>query len=62
MTTLDLAEAGVDERSYVVVATQGHYDEDALERALATPGHLRGAGRVAQARRRRRWATCGTAA
>ena len=33
-TTLDLGE--VDERSYVVVATQGHYDEDALERALAT--------------------------
>ncbi len=27
----------VDERSYVVVATQGHFDEDALERALATP-------------------------
>jgi xanthine dehydrogenase accessory factor len=35
--TLDLAEAGVDDRSYVVVATQGHYDEEALERALATP-------------------------
>ena len=30
--------AGVDDRSFVVVATQGHYDEDALERALATPG------------------------
>ncbi len=28
---------GVDDRSYVVVATQGHFDEDALERALATP-------------------------
>jgi xanthine dehydrogenase accessory factor len=27
----------VDERSYVVVATQGHFDEEALERALATP-------------------------
>jgi xanthine dehydrogenase accessory factor len=37
LTTLDLAAAGVDERSFVVVATQGHYDEDALERALATP-------------------------
>ena len=35
MTTLDLS--GVDERSFVVVATQGHYDEDALERALGTP-------------------------
>jgi xanthine dehydrogenase accessory factor len=33
--TLDLGE--VDGRSYVVVATQGHYDEEALERALATP-------------------------
>ena len=37
LTTLDLDAAGVDERSFVVVATQGHYDEDALERALATP-------------------------
>jgi xanthine dehydrogenase accessory factor len=36
VTTLDLVEAGVDDRSYVVVATQGHYDEEALERALAT--------------------------
>jgi xanthine dehydrogenase accessory factor len=37
LTTLDLSEAHVDERSFVVVATQGHYDEDALERAVATP-------------------------
>jgi xanthine dehydrogenase accessory factor len=29
--------ADVDERSYVVVATQGHFDEDALEHALSTP-------------------------
>jgi xanthine dehydrogenase accessory factor len=35
MTELDLSS--VDERSFVVVATQGHYDEDALQRALATP-------------------------
>jgi xanthine dehydrogenase accessory factor len=35
LTTLDLS--GVDERSFVVVATQGHYDEAALEQALATP-------------------------
>ena len=35
VTTLDLS--GVDERSFVIVGTQGHYDEDALERALATP-------------------------
>ncbi len=37
VTSLDLEEAGVTDRSYVVVATQGHYDEDALQRALATP-------------------------
>jgi xanthine dehydrogenase accessory factor len=36
LTTLDLDPVGIDERSFVVVATQGHYDEDALERALAT--------------------------
>ena len=35
MTELDLS--AVDARSFVVVATQGHYDEEALERALATP-------------------------
>jgi xanthine dehydrogenase accessory factor len=27
----------VDDRSYIVVATQGHFDEDALEHALSTP-------------------------
>jgi xanthine dehydrogenase accessory factor len=37
VTSLDLEEAGVTDRSWIVVATQGHYDEDALERALATP-------------------------
>ena len=37
LTSLDLEPAGITERSFVVVATQGHYDEDALERALATP-------------------------
>ncbi len=35
--SMDLSDAGVDEGSFVVVATQGHYDEDALQRALATP-------------------------
>jgi xanthine dehydrogenase accessory factor len=29
--------AGADERSIVIVATQGHFDEEALERALDTP-------------------------
>ncbi|HEX4941950.1 MAG TPA: XdhC family protein [Actinomycetota bacterium] len=37
LTTLDLTAANVDDRSFVVVATQGHYDEAALEQALATP-------------------------
>lgn len=37
LANLDLGEAGVTERSYVIVATQGHYDEDALARALETP-------------------------
>src|SRR5438132_1530804 len=36
-TSLDLRAAGVGERSLVVVATQGHYDEDALEHVLSTP-------------------------
>jgi xanthine dehydrogenase accessory factor len=34
---LDLHAAGVVGGSFVVVATQGHYDEDAVERALETP-------------------------
>jgi xanthine dehydrogenase accessory factor len=37
VATLDLTAAGAGPRSFVVVATQGHYDEDALERALAEP-------------------------
>ncbi|HZD18079.1 MAG TPA: XdhC family protein [Actinomycetota bacterium] len=49
LTTLDLGPAGISERSFVVVATQGHYDEDALERALATPAAY--VGLVASARR-----------
>ena len=36
-TTLDLEPASVGDRSFIVVATQGHYDEDAVEKALATP-------------------------
>jgi xanthine dehydrogenase accessory factor len=34
--SLDLKAAGVNSGSYVVVATLGHYDEDALEAALQT--------------------------
>jgi xanthine dehydrogenase accessory factor len=41
-TSLDLGAAGVDEGSFVVVATQGHYDEDALQRALGTPARYVG--------------------
>jgi len=36
ITTLDVAAAGAGPGSFVVVATQGHYDEAALEQALAT--------------------------
>jgi xanthine dehydrogenase accessory factor len=37
----DFATAGVDERSMIVVATQGHDDEDVLERAVAArPAYL----------------------
>lgn len=36
-TVTDLDLSAVDERSFVVVATQGHYDEEALRLALATP-------------------------
>ena len=42
MTTLDLAAAGVGAGSFVVVATQGHYDEEALEQALATAARTSG--------------------
>jgi xanthine dehydrogenase accessory factor len=34
--TLDLGSLDIGERDFVVVATQGHYDEKALEAALAT--------------------------
>ncbi len=36
MTTLDLEQLDIGERDFVVVATQGHYDEKALEAALST--------------------------
>lgn len=36
VTSLDLDRAGVTSASMVVVATQGHHDEDATEAALAT--------------------------
>ena len=55
VTTLDLPAAGIGERSFVVVATQGHYDEDALQRALETPAAY--VGLVAS--RRRADAVCG---
>lgn len=38
---LDLGEAGVSERSMVIVGTQGHHDEEAVEQALgAGPAYL----------------------
>lgn len=36
VTSLDFDAAGVSDRSFLVVATQGHYDEEALARALDT--------------------------
>jgi xanthine dehydrogenase accessory factor len=36
LPTLDLSGVAIDERSAIVVATQGHYDDQALEAALAT--------------------------
>ncbi len=36
VTLLDLARLDIGERDFVVVATQGHYDEKALQAALAT--------------------------
>jgi xanthine dehydrogenase accessory factor len=51
VTSLDLEAAGVTERSLVVVATQGHNDEAALEAALrAKPAYV---GLVASRRRAR---------
>jgi xanthine dehydrogenase accessory factor len=47
LTSLDQVEAGPF--SFVVVATQGHYDEDALERALRT--HAGYVGLVASSKR-----------
>ncbi|MPZ71702.1 MAG: YHS domain-containing protein [Nitriliruptorales bacterium] len=47
--TLDLRDLPVDGGTFVVVATQGHYDEPALEHALATPaGYI---GLIASAKR-----------
>ena len=37
LTSLDFGGLGINARTFIVVATQGHYDEDALETALATP-------------------------
>jgi len=41
VSELDFKAAGVDERSLVVVATQGHHDEEAVEQALlAGPAYV----------------------
>ena len=47
--TSEIESAGVGERSFVVVATQGHFDEDALEQALGTEADY--VGLVASAKR-----------
>lgn len=33
----DLSQQHIDEQTYILIATHGQYDEDALEQALATP-------------------------
>ncbi len=48
-TKLDLADMVVDERTAIVVGTQGHYDDIALAAALRTPAPY--VGLVASARR-----------
>jgi xanthine dehydrogenase accessory factor len=49
VTALDLSALPIDEGTFLVVATQGHYDEPALEQALATPaGYV---GLIASAKR-----------
>ena len=35
--TADLSNFNIDERTYILVATHGQYDEDALEQALCSP-------------------------
>ncbi len=35
--TADLSNLNIDERAYILVATHGQYDEDALEQALRSP-------------------------
>ena len=52
----------LDARSVVVVATQGHGDEEALERAVSAPAGVHRPGRLAQARRGRARRTSPTAA
>ena len=47
----EFAAADADEASMVVVATQGHGDEEAVEQAVAAQPGLPGPGRVGQARR-----------
>ena len=45
----DLGQATVNQRTYIVVATHGQYDEDALEQALRSPARY--VGMVASPRR-----------
>lgn len=49
ITGEDLSQAQVDERTSIVVATHGQYDEDALEQALRSPARY--VGMVASHRR-----------
>jgi xanthine dehydrogenase accessory factor len=52
LTTADLSQAHIDERTSIIVATHGYYDEDALEQALRSP-----AGYIGMVGSRKRTAT-----
>jgi xanthine dehydrogenase accessory factor len=38
----DFSQVHIDERTYILIATHGQYDEDALEQALTSPAHYIG--------------------
>jgi xanthine dehydrogenase accessory factor len=49
LDSTDLSQVHVDERTYILIATHGQYDEDALEQALASSARY--VGMVASPRR-----------
>ena len=47
----DLSSVGMSEQTYILVATHGQYDEDALEQALRSPARYIGMVEAAAERR-----------